>query len=149
AGGMLLAALLDVGAPHAAIDDTIRSLGLRDVRVQVRAVTPSGIAGTHIDITTNRGSARPASEMRATLERAELSDTVRARSLDAFDRLVGAEAVVHGVDPATVVLHEVGDDDTLIDICGSFRLLELLGVELVVCAPLPMGRGVVPGDHGP
>jgi len=47
-----------------------------------------------------------------------------------------------------VVLHELGGDDTLVDICGAFALLDSLGIEQVVCAPVPLGRGVGDMDHG-
>jgi uncharacterized protein (TIGR00299 family) protein len=63
--------------------------------------------------------------------------------------LIAAEAAVHGVDVGDVVLHELGGDDTLVDICGAFALLDALGVDRVICAPMPMGRGMVEGDHGP
>jgi pyridinium-3,5-bisthiocarboxylic acid mononucleotide nickel chelatase len=148
AGDMLLAALLDVGAPRAVLDDTVRALGIHDVGLDVRVVSPSGIAATQVNLSTTVGHSRPASEMRSSIQGADLPEAVRQRSLDALDRLIGAEATVHGVDASAVVLHELGDDDTLVDICGAFALLDALSVELVVCAPLPMGRGVVEGDHG-
>jgi uncharacterized protein (TIGR00299 family) protein len=56
---------------------------------------------------------------------------------------------VHGVDTSDVTLHELGGDDTLVDICGAFALLDALAVERIVCAPLPVGRGITGGDHGP
>jgi uncharacterized protein (TIGR00299 family) protein len=149
AGDMMLAALLDAGAPRAALEDTVGALGLRDVVLQTRSVAPSGIVATHLDVTTSEGRGRTARAMRAAVERSALPEFVRSRSLDALDRLIAAEATVHGADPASVVLHELGGDDTLVDICGAFALLEALGVERVVCAPLPMGRGTVEGDHGP
>jgi uncharacterized protein (TIGR00299 family) protein len=149
AGDMLIAALLDAGAPRATLDETVRALGLRDIVLDQRAVAPSGIVATHLDVATSEGRGRTAQEVRATVEAAALTDRVRSRSLDALDRLIAAEATVHGGDPASVVLHELGGDDTLVDICGTFALLEALGVDRVVCGVLPMGRGTVEGDHGP
>ena len=87
--------------------------------------------------------------MRALIAGSGLSERVRERSRDALDRLVAAEAAVHGVGPSEVVLHELGGDDTLVDICGAFALLEALEIEQVVCAPIPLGRGVGEMDHGP
>jgi pyridinium-3,5-bisthiocarboxylic acid mononucleotide nickel chelatase len=148
-GDMLLAALLDVGAPRAVLDDMVRALGMHDVEIDVRAVAPSGIDATHVHVSTSAGRSRAASEMRSCVQHADLPESVRVRSLDALDRLIVAEATAHGVDASAVVVHELGDDDTLVDICGAFAMLDALSIELVVCAPLPMGRGIVEGDHGP
>jgi pyridinium-3,5-bisthiocarboxylic acid mononucleotide nickel chelatase len=149
AGDMLLAALLDAGAPRVALDDAVHALGLRDVGIDVSAVAPSGMVASHVDVSTGAGRGRSAAEMRSIVEHAELPAGVRERSLEAIDRLIDAECAVHGSDPATLILHELGGDDTLVDICGVFALLHALGVDRVVCGPLPMGRGVVDGDHGP
>jgi uncharacterized protein (TIGR00299 family) protein len=149
AGDILLAALLDAGAPRGVLDDTVQALGLHGVTIDVSAVAPSGVVATHVSVSTSSGTTRPASAMRSSVEGAELSDGVRRRALEAIDRLIGAEALVHGVDSTAVVLHQLGDDDTLVDICGAFALLDALAVDRVVCAPLPLGRGTVEGDHGP
>jgi uncharacterized protein (TIGR00299 family) protein len=149
AGDMLLAALLDAGAPRGALDETVRALGLGGVVLDQRSVAPSGIVATHLGVRTSEGRRRPARAVRAIVETSALPDRIRSRSLEALDLLIAAEATVHGADPASVVLHELGGDDTLIDICGAFALFEALGIERVVCGALPMGRGTVQGDHGP
>jgi uncharacterized protein (TIGR00299 family) protein len=149
AGDMVLAALLDAGAPRDVLEGTVRALGLDDVRIDVTRSERAGMATTHVDVRTSPEDGRAAREMRATIAGAALPDRVRARSLRAFDRLVSAEAEAHGVGPAEVVLHELGDDDTLVDICGAFALFDELGVERIVCAPLPIARGITTSDHGP
>ena len=149
AGDMVLAALLDAGAPRDVLDGTVGALGLDDVRIDVTRPERAGMVTTHVDVRTSPRSGRRAGEMRATIAGATLPDRVRARSLRAFDRLVTAEAEVHGVEPSQVVLHELGDDDTLVDICGAFALFDALGVDRIVCAPLPIARGITTSDHGP
>jgi pyridinium-3,5-bisthiocarboxylic acid mononucleotide nickel chelatase len=149
AGDMFLAAFLDAGAPRTALDDTVRAVGLQNVRIDVDRSERSGLVATHVDVRTSRGDGRAAASMRRLIEEASLPDRVRTRSIEVFDRLVAAEAEVHGAQPDEVVLHELGGDDTLVDICGTFALLDALGIERFVCAPVPLGRGVAPGDHGP
>jgi pyridinium-3,5-bisthiocarboxylic acid mononucleotide nickel chelatase len=148
-GDMLLAALLDAGAPRAALDEVVSELALSDVRIDVHDVVPSGLVATHVEVYTAPGSGRAAADIRRVVERSRLRDRVRKRSIEALDRLAAAEATVHGGDPGTIVLHELGSDDTLVDICGAFALLDALDISRVVCAPLPMGRGIVDSDHGP
>jgi pyridinium-3,5-bisthiocarboxylic acid mononucleotide nickel chelatase len=149
AGDMFLAALLDAGAPRGALDDTVRALELRDIRIDVDRRERSGLVATRVDVSTAAGGGRAAPSMRTLIEEASLPDRVRTRSIEAFDRLVAAEAEVHGARPDEVVLHELGTDDTLVDICGTFALLDALGIERLVCAPVPLGRGVGASDHGP
>jgi uncharacterized protein (TIGR00299 family) protein len=103
---------------------------------------------THVDIRTTGGHGRTGEAMRAVIAGSGLAPHVRSRSLDALDRLIAAEAAVHGVEPSEVVLHELGGDDTLVDICGAFALLDALEIERLVCAPVPLGRGIGEMDHG-
>jgi uncharacterized protein (TIGR00299 family) protein len=148
AGDMVLAALLDAGAPRQALDDAIAALGLDDVRLDVSDTVRSGLRSTHVEVCTAQGHGRSAAEMRAIVAGSRLIAGVRARALDALDRLIAAEAVVHGVDQSEVVLHELGGDDTLVDICGAFALLDALEIDRIVCAPIPLGRGIGEMDHG-
>jgi len=148
AGDMVLAALLDAGAPRQALDDAIAALGLDGVRLDVSNPVRSGLRSTHVEVRTALGHGRSAAEMRAIVAGSRLTAGVRARALDALDRLIAAEAAVHGVDPSEVVLHELGGDDTLVDICGAFALLDALEIDRIVCAPIPLGRGIGEMDHG-
>jgi uncharacterized protein (TIGR00299 family) protein len=148
AGDMLLAALLDAGAPRSALNDAIAAVGLDDVVIDVSEPVRAGYRATHVDVRTAAGHGRTGEAMRAAIAGSGLTPPVRTRSIDALDRLIDAEAAVHGVDSSDVVLHELGGDDTLVDICGAFALLDALEIERLVCAPVPLGRGVGEMDHG-
>jgi pyridinium-3,5-bisthiocarboxylic acid mononucleotide nickel chelatase len=148
AGDMLLAALLDAGAPRQALDDAIAALGLAGIAIDVSQPMRGGLRSTHVAVRTETGHGRTADEMRAIVSGSRLTEGVRAGALDALDRLIAAEATVHGIDPSEVVLHELGGDDTLVDICGAFALLDVLEIERIVCAPIPLGRGIGEMDHG-
>lgn len=152
AGDMLLAALLDAGATRDALDAAIDALDLPDVEVILSDVTRAGVRAIHADVRTRaRTHVRSASDVRAKIAGANALDSdVRARSLDVLDRLIRAEANVHGVDPDDVVLHELGGDDTLVDICGVVALVHAMRVTHVACAPLPLGTGTgsVDAAHG-
>lgn len=86
--------------------------------------------------------------MRELVEAAELPPRARAQALGAFRRLAEAEAKIHGSDVDHVHFHELGGVDTLVDVCGAALLLEELGVERVLCSPLPYTRGLVEAAHG-
>jgi uncharacterized protein (TIGR00299 family) protein len=152
AGDMLLAALIDAGAPLEALDAAVAALDLTAVHVTVSDVVRAGVRALHVDVRTEaRTHERPAAHLRTRIADASaLDDLVRRRSLAVLDRLIAAEAAVHGIEREAVVLHELGGDDTLVDICGVVALLDALGVDRLVCAPLPLGTapGSVDGAHG-
>ncbi|HEU4354432.1 MAG TPA: nickel pincer cofactor biosynthesis protein LarC [Actinomycetota bacterium] len=149
AGDMLLAALLDAGAPSERLTELPAALGLADVRLEVTRVSRGGIAALHVDVVEPEGGLpRSAPELRAAIERSSIRARPKERALAALDRLIAVEARVHGVIPEDVRLHELGSADTLVDLCGGFVLLEALGIERVVCSPLPYARGLVDVEHG-
>ncbi len=149
AGDMLLAALVDAGAPESALREVPVRLGLEGVEVKLERVERHGIGALHVDVIVERsGEERSWSSMRAQLASADLDERVRERSLGVLQRLVEAEGAIHGVPADDVHFHELGAADTLVDVVGVVTLLGELGVERLVCSPLPVGRGVVQTAHG-
>ncbi len=150
AGDMLLGALLDAGAPVATLDEVIAALDLHDrVRVVTERVQRGAIGATQVRvIEADPGAGRSASELIAMVSAAPLPTVVRERSLDALSRIANVEASIHDGDPGDVHLHELGGLDTLLDVCGAFALLHALGIDRLVCSPLPYARGTVGTLHG-
>lgn len=152
AGDMMLAALVDAGAPRERLAELPAALGLADVLVQVSRTSRLGVAASRVDVVDMAAggrSTRPASELRLAIEGSAIPSAAKERALSALQRLIGAEATVHGVPRDELRLHEVGAADTLIDLCGAFTLLEALGIERVECSPLPYARGLADAAHGP
>ena len=149
AGDMLLAALVDAGAPADVLERLPSALRLDGVRVSITRVHRQGIAATRVVVEGSNGSARGEryADLRDRLEAAPLSDAVRARSVDTLTRLAGAEGAIHGVPFEEVRFDELGAD-TLVDLCGAFALLDALGVRRVVCSPLPFSRGLIDSRAG-
>jgi pyridinium-3,5-bisthiocarboxylic acid mononucleotide nickel chelatase len=148
AGDMLLGALLDAGAPEGALHDVVSALGLDDVKVAVDRAS-GAIRAVRVTVEVGDGPPdRRAAELLSLVASAPLPERVRARSLSALSRLADVEAEIHGVARDEVVLHELGGVDTLVDVVGAFALLESLGVEDVVCSPVPYARGVIQTRHG-
>jgi len=149
AGDMLLAALLDAGAELETLRGVPRALGIEGVEIDVERVERQGIGALHLHIEARDDhDHRHYRDIRELVERAELPERVRTRSLDAFRRLAEVEGGIHGIAPDDVHFHELGSLDTLVDVCGAFVLLDELGVERVASSPLPFARGVVEAAHG-
>jgi len=64
-------------------------------------------------------------------------------------RLWAAESRIHGIRLSELSLHQLGEDDTIVDIVGVVAALEALAVDrlLVPALPMPVG-GSVAGPHG-
>lgn len=91
---------------------------------------------------------RPLSAILKIIRSAPLSETVRQRSMRAFQLLGEAEAAIHCVPVEEVHFHEVGAVDTIIDIVCSAAGAEALGVDLWLASPLNVGSGTVVCQHG-
>jgi pyridinium-3,5-bisthiocarboxylic acid mononucleotide nickel chelatase len=149
AGDMLVAALLDAGGELEELLALPSRLGLGSVSVEVARVERQGVAALHVEFGVPEDAGhRDWQLIRELLAAADLTASVRDSSLAVFERLARAEARVHGIDPDDVHFHELGAADTLLDVCGAVALLEDLGVERVVCSPLPVARGIVAAEHG-
>jgi hypothetical protein len=150
AGDMTCAALLDAGAPEAALREVPVRLGLPDVELRLERTERHGIGALHLDVLDPHEGHHDRSwrVIREQLSQADLQDGVRERALAVFERLAEVESSVHGVALDDVHFHEIGAVDTLIDVVGAVTLLARLGVSRVVCSPLPMGAGTTRAAHG-
>ncbi len=107
------------------------------------------IAEPHIHVHGHHhGHGRAYPKIRRQLERADLAERVKARTLACFEALAIAEGRVHGVSPEEVHFHEVGAVDAIVDITGMAIGLEALGIERVTSSPVALGHGTVYTDHG-
>ena len=82
------------------------------------------------------------------IQAAPLSDSVKKRSIRAFQLLGEAEAAIHSVPVEEVHFHEVGAVDTIVDIVCAAAGVEALGVERWLASPLNVGSGTVICQHG-
>jgi uncharacterized protein (TIGR00299 family) protein len=146
---MLLAALLDAGAPEHALREVPERLGLARIELSVSRVQRHGIGALHVEVIADDDHhERSWRSIRAQLEASKLNDSVRTRALSVFERLARAEGGIHGVPAEDIHFHELGAVDTLVDVVGAVTLLDELHVSRLVCSPLPLGRGVTRSAHG-
>lgn len=150
AGDMLLGALFDAGADSERVQAGLGGLGVPGLALEVTRAERHGLAARRVNVVAaaDDHAHRNWADVRAIIERAGLPPRARRRAQDTFRRLAIAEAGVHGTEPDAVHFHEVGAVDALADVCGVALALEDLGVDRLVCSPLPMGRGVTTSAHG-
>lgn len=147
-GDMLVGALADAGAGHAAISDALASLET-GAGVSFEKVKRAGIAATKFHVSAPETSChRHLSHILKMIENAAVSDRVKRNASAVFRRLGEVEAAVHGVPVEKVHFHEVGAADSIADIVGACVGFDLLGADTIVCSPLNLGSGTVQSAHG-
>src|SRR2546430_2480783 len=148
-GDMTLGALLSLGVSSAWLEGLPSRLGLAGVGVAVRDVVRCGVGCKQVEfMIPEQPHGRHVGELVRLVERAPVSEWVRARAVRAFQLLGEAEGRVHGVAPEKVHLHEVGAVDAVLDIVGAIEGFEQLGVEAVYHWPVALGHGWVDTAHG-
>ncbi|MBT9168726.1 MAG: hypothetical protein DDT19_02074 [Syntrophomonadaceae bacterium] len=149
-GDMLLAALLDAGAPLEAVKQELACLPLTGYELKLKRVLKKGISALSLTvaITEKQESHQHYHQIKAMLESSALSPQVKTMSLAIFHRLAEAEGKIHGKAPADVHFHEVGAVDSIVDIVGIAAALCSLGAEKICSSPLHCGSGFVSCAHG-
>lgn len=148
-GDMLLGALLDAGAPLAAVQSALDAVGVEPIEVTVRPVQRGGLAATKADVrAAETPTARTWADVRGLLAEAALPEEVRGRALDVFTRLAAAEARAHRIPADDVHFHEVGALDAIADVVGVSAALHALGVTTAACQGVALGSGTVRAAHG-
>lgn len=82
------------------------------------------------------------------IDGSQLSDGAKRRALAIFTVLAAAEAKAHGKTPDTVLFHEVGAVDSIVDVCSVAICLDDLGIEDIVVESLSEGHGTIHCAHG-
>lgn len=148
-GDMTLAALVDAGAELAAIQRGIESLGLPSCRLVATEVKKRGFRATQITVEHEpEHKHRHLHHITGMLDRSSVTPTAQQLARRIFQKLAEAEAKVHGSTIEKVHFHEVGAVDSIADIVGAAIGFDLLGIERIVCSPVPTGHGFVEIAHG-
>jgi uncharacterized protein (TIGR00299 family) protein len=148
-GDMTLGALIDAGVKLADVQAGIDSLGLPSCRLVVAEVKKRGFRALQLTVEHEpEHKHRHLHHITAMIEGSTLTARQRELANRIFLKLAQAEAKVHGSTIEKVHFHEVGAVDSIADIVGSAIAWDLLGVERIVCAPVPTGTGFVEIAHG-
>ena len=155
AGDMIVGAALDAGVSSDYLRNELGKLGLENVRVEIEKVIKKGISATSFVPKVSKSHHdkedhhhRNLSMIVEIIKGADISQFVKRRSCEIFQRLARAEAKVHNTTEDKIHFHEVGADDTIIDVVGACVCLEKLGIEKLYCSPMVVGSGMVKCEHG-
>lgn len=148
-GDMTLGALVDLGVDLAAIQSGIDSLGLPSCQLVTEEVKRHGFRAINLTVQHEPEHAhRHLHHITDMIDSSTLTDAQKQLAKDIFTNLAHAEAKVHGSTLEKVHFHEVGAVDSIADIVGAAIGFDLLGVDAVVCSPIPTGHGYIKIAHG-
>lgn len=157
-GDMFLGACLDLGLPVSLLEEMVERLGLDGVELRVERAKRGGLTGVRFSVLrdgrpvegsgSEGASHRRLSTILRMIEVSGLSAGVVERASALFRRLGEAEAQVHGVDIDEVHFHEVGADDSIVDLVGAAVALAHFGPARVSSSTVVVGSGTVSTRHG-
>ncbi|MHA1491007.1 MAG: nickel pincer cofactor biosynthesis protein LarC [Promethearchaeota archaeon] len=161
-GDMFLASLLGLVSESNNILKEIIELknylpGVSKLNISLKLSERSGIQVNQlrIDIKENKNH-RTAKILKSTLNKfldeKIFSDFASDYANRVLNSLIQAEAEVHGKMANKIHLHELSSVDTLIDILGVTKVLDILDVFkksfIIYCSKLPLGGGTINAAHG-
>lgn len=162
-GNMFVGMLLNGGVPFSEYEEAMKKLGIDGYSLIHETVQKQGIQATYYNVHLthehhhdhegghhhhHHHEHRGLPEIRQIIEQADISDSLKIKSLAVFQKLGEAEAKVHGVSIDEIHFHEVGAIDCILDIVGTLWCLEYLGIEQIGVSPLHTGSGFVDCAHG-
>ncbi|MDY6795647.1 MAG: nickel pincer cofactor biosynthesis protein LarC [Actinomycetota bacterium] len=148
-GDMTLGALADLGVPLEVFREVTASLGLNEVEITAGRTERKSIAAIKVQVRVpEKGVVRTYANIRSLIDSSPLPGYVIEKSLKVFALLAKAESCIHSRSIDQVHFHELGGEDTLVDVVGGVAGLGHLGVEELLCSPLPLGTGRIKTAHG-
>ena len=91
---------------------------------------------------------RSLADVCAIIDASAMSERAKGLAHAVFGKLAEAEAKAHGATPETVMFHEVGAIDSIVDICSVAICLDDLDVTEVIVPSLAEGHGTIRCAHG-
>lgn len=91
---------------------------------------------------------RRLSDIERIVGKADLDEAVRNRCLAVYRAIAEVEAEAHGTTINQVHFHEVGAEDTIVDVVCACLATHLLGIERLYANGIAVGSGTVRAAHG-
>ena len=149
-GDMFVGALLDAGLNFEDLKTCLRTLPFKGYHLEMKRETRNRIGGTRfvVRLESETTSHRHLKDVLQLIEKGSLSRRVKEQCMEVFKDLARVEGQIHGSSPEEVHFHEVGGEDSIIDIVGTLYGIEKLGLTCLYASPLPLGSGFVEAAHG-
>lgn len=151
AGDMIIAALLDLGAPREVLERELGKLDVPGYELNIFRDKRAGTSGTRFDVVVHpdeKRAHRNLADFERIIRGRGLDPEVEERSMRMFRRICEVEGAIHGQPAETVNLHEVGAIDSIVDIVGVAILMKEIAAGQIIGSPVHVGSGRVETRHG-
>lgn len=164
-GDMNLAAMIDLGVPSEYLISEMEKLNVSGFQIEVSSALKMGISGTQVNVKLEseehphshghshghghgHSHHRTFRKIKELINTSQLSDEVKATSIDIFEKVAIAEGKIHNKPAEDVHFHEVGAVDSIVDIVGASICYHYLKPTKVICSTIELGGGFVNCAHG-
>lgn len=149
-GDMMLATMVELGAPLTKIISALKSLqGLGSFKIRKSSADRHGIRARRILVDAPSRPRKSPAQIERMLGTGRLPASARKGAIETYQRLARAEAKVHGKTISKVHFHEVGAADAVIDILGTWLGYALIDEPKLFASAVGLGSGQTRGSHGP
>lgn len=152
-GDMMLGAFIGLGVSLEFIKKELATLGIDEFDLRQNEVKKGDVTAHDVEVVIkDRGNAdihpysdrfRNYGDIKAIIDRSNITSTAKDLSRKIFDIKAGAEARVHGILSDQVQFHEAGAVDSIVDIVGTAIAYDHLDIDRVVSTHVPTGFGTV------
>ncbi|MCZ6613541.1 MAG: nickel pincer cofactor biosynthesis protein LarC [Thaumarchaeota archaeon] len=160
-GDMLVGGLIDLGADHKRVREAMVSTSefspsRATIDIQISKARRLGLVGTRVEVNCEGEHLGIAGKdlilgMKKCVKNLRLGKLYEAFAIAATQRIIKAEAILHGSTADRVHLHEAGSLDTMADIVGVAVALEDLSILTnceIITTTIAVGGGKVKFSHG-
>lgn len=157
-GDMMIGAMLSAGLSFEYLKTELEKLELTDYEISYKIVSRKSISAIKFDVKVKEHHhnnlnelhehGRSYAEIVDLINKSNLSQSVKERSINIFKIIGQAEAKIHNINLNNIHFHEIGAIDSIIDIVGCAIGLEYFGIKKVFTTQVPLGKGFVNTQHG-
>ena len=148
-GDMMVGALIDLGLDLSYLKNELKNLNLNGYSINCSEIKIGSIKAKKFNVKVNIPQPhRNYEDIKKIISKSSLDADVKKISLGVFGLIAEAEAKVHGIDIDKIHFHEVGAVDSIIDIVSASIGISKLGLDLIYCQSIPLGKGMASTMHG-
>jgi len=139
-GDMLLSAFIDLGFKKNSLDNLIRNLGFKSLKIRFRRVQIPHIKINKAIFSFKKNINLSFSEIKSLIINSKLDKKVKKMSLETYFCLRRVEEKIHRARKEDFKFHHLGEPDALIEITSFWQALEELEIKECFCSSFPLSK---------
>lgn len=140
-GDMILSSLLNLLSKKK-IEDFRKEFSLLKlpIKFKIKKVKKNEVSAYQISLIKEDKKTFQPQDFIKIIKNSQLKEDVKNLSLKILNSLIKAESKIHQEKKRYIHFHELGDYDTLLDICGTSILIDILKPEKIYSSPVVLGK---------